>query len=605
MATPAQTTNGQNKYYKDSGNNVFESGTNRAIALPEFQSLGLNIDHINPQVDTSQPNPATVSAGLQKVPTQSLGPDGKPIYDVFAGGQHVSDPDDPRLKGVNIDTLQSGTAPQGFQSKFQKGFEQANSATGAQVPSGSQGSAIVNQYAPPKTNDIASAFTQTDPYFEGLVSAFQKYISPENQRASLADTYKTMLKDSGIEAIDMELINTKNIIEGSEDDIRTEITKAGGFATDSQVLALTNSRNKQLIKNYNTLLDTRNSKESYLKTSIQLEQADRESADKRFESSFNMGMEIAKYGETMKQNAITSLDRTKGVIGWSGIAEATKNDPYTTRLVEKTYGLPAGGLQMAVKQEQLLKSQAEEKRLLELDEKKLGMQLKGEQILTEKAQRANIYSQISDRSSSPNNSTLNGNVQNIVASNPQLQGLPSEQQNNAVLTALLKNKNIGQGTRTKVADVLGVLTATESLANSRQTTGFKGVSPFNNILDNKFFGIGLPFRNVGKSKESIENAGYIDAINLKVQQWASGSSLTSEQIKQVERFTPKMTDSDSSVRTKLNNLHNFMQEQAKSQLQSEGIAYVPNKVNLFEAYDLLQKASPEQKKLLREQGLIK
>ena len=71
----------------------------------------------------------------------------------------------------------------------------------------------------------------------------------------------------------------KNIIEGSEDDIRMEITKAGGFATDSQVLALTNARNKQLIKNYNTLLDTRNSKEKYLQTAIGLEQQDRQAAD--------------------------------------------------------------------------------------------------------------------------------------------------------------------------------------------------------------------------------------------------------------------------------------------------------------------------------------
>lgn len=55
---------------------------------------------------------------------------------------------------------------------------------------------------------------------------------------------------------------------GSEDDLRTEITKAGGFATQSQILGLTNARNRQLIKNYNTLLDTRNAKEKYLQTAI-------------------------------------------------------------------------------------------------------------------------------------------------------------------------------------------------------------------------------------------------------------------------------------------------------------------------------------------------
>lgn len=64
----------------------------------------------------------TVSNGalteaLYRVPTGSVGPDG-PVFDVFAGGQHIKDPSDPRLKGVDIAGLPEGKAPSDFVSRF-------------------------------------------------------------------------------------------------------------------------------------------------------------------------------------------------------------------------------------------------------------------------------------------------------------------------------------------------------------------------------------------------------------------------------------------------------------------------------------------------------
>ena len=151
-------------------------------------------------IDTTQPSPETTeikpSGDLTKVATEGIGPGGEPIYDVFAGQEHVQDPSDPRLKGVNIPNLPTGTAPSGFQSKFQKGFQDANAATGGNIPEGTSGAGLVNQYAPGKKNDLSSTFIQQDPYIAGLMTTLQQYMDPKNQRTSLADTYKTMLKDS-------------------------------------------------------------------------------------------------------------------------------------------------------------------------------------------------------------------------------------------------------------------------------------------------------------------------------------------------------------------------------------------------------------------------
>ena len=344
------------------------------------------------------------TSGLTKVATEGIGPGGETIYDVFTGGEHIKDPNDPRLAGVNIPNLPTGQAPIGFTSQFRKGFEQAKAAGAPElVPEGAQGRDLTTKYVSPTPAgpDIASTFLQTDNFMGSLIKSYQDFINPVNQRKSLTETYQTMLKDTGIQGIDTELLNMKNVIEGSEDDLRTEITKAGGFATESQVLALTNSRNKQLIKNYNTLLDTRNSKEKYLSTMIGLEAQDRESADKKFEQSFNMAFQIADYGQKMQTNAIASLDRVKGAIGWDGLQNATQNDPYTQRLIEKTYGLPQGGLELAAQEAIRIKTQAKAKEALELDLKRaeleakpLERELKAEQIKTERAQRAKILKEL-------------------------------------------------------------------------------------------------------------------------------------------------------------------------------------------------------------------
>src|SRR3990167_4696468 len=169
-----------------------------------------------------------------------------------------------------------------FNTQKQQGYQTPTDAVGANT--------MFNQFLPDQSaSKVANDFISQDPYLNSTIATYQNYMSQQEQRTSLVDEYSKLLKTSGIEAIDMDLINMKNVIEGTEDDIRTEITKAGGIATDSQVIALSNARNKQLIKNYNTLLETRNSKERYLDTVMNLTQQDRQEADRIFETQMNFG----------------------------------------------------------------------------------------------------------------------------------------------------------------------------------------------------------------------------------------------------------------------------------------------------------------------------
>lgn len=149
------------------------------------------------------------------------------------------------------------------------------------------------------------------------------------------------------------------------------------------------------------------------------------------------------------------------------------------------------------------------------------------------------------------------------------------------VNSALGNNKIGQGTKTALSTILGVINATEDLAKATPNGEFAGLYPGRSIVD-----FALP--DLAKRTKTITNEGYLDAINLKVQQWASGASLTKEQIAQVARFTPSKNDTDKAVKAKMNNLVDFMQQQIKGSLQAEGIQYEPQKADLFNEKQTLE-----------------
>lgn len=85
------------------------------------------------------------------------------------------------------------------------------------------------------------------------------------------------------------------------------------------------------------------------------------------------------------------------------------------------------------------------------------------------------------------------------------------------------------------------------------------------------------------SQKGISNRSDINALNLKVQQWASGASLTEQQTKYVNSMIPEGNDTDKTFRTKVNNLTNYMLGDIKGRATTQGsqFEYIP--VDLFTA----------------------
>lgn len=188
--------------------------------------------------------------------------------------------------------------------------------------------------------DIIGGLQETDSNFDSIFTSYDDYFSPVKQKQTLVQEYQAMSKALGLDSINAELINDKRIIEGTEDDIRSEVTAAGGFATDSQVQAMANARNKSLIKNYNTLLDTKNSLTTQLSTMMQLSVQDRQMAEAEFDRKLNFGFKVAEFKQKATDNARAGM---KWAIENGGGAEILKS-PYETQLTERTLGMPKGSL---------------------------------------------------------------------------------------------------------------------------------------------------------------------------------------------------------------------------------------------------------------------
>lgn len=118
-------------------------------------------------------------------------------------------------------------------------------------------------------------------------------------------------------------------------------------------------------------------------------------------------------------------------------------------------------------------------------------------------------------------------------------------------------------------DAINVISGLQQLVKDSPEGVFKGLAPIR-LLPNK-----------AKSPEALTNLSNIEAINLKVQQWASGASLTEQQTKSVNKITPKKSDTDAQVRAKVNALANYMVSQVSGQLAGQGVGFSIDKIDLF------------------------
>lgn len=380
---------------------AYQQGLIKKDELQQIATGGTSFDRNNPQIDYGQ-GPQSLNPAQQQA---------------LSGGKSIQDVSN--MIPQNVQQNQAiAQENQDIQSRYKaaaanlpKGLAPAGAAQGIQGVK----SIIGEKPAPPVSDGLISS----NPYFAETEQASFDYQSPVNQRQSLTQEYQSMLANSGLQALDTEILNVKNILEGTEDDIRNEVTKAGGFATDSQIMALTNARNKQNIKNYNNLLETRNSIEKRLDTMMTLSAKDKEMAMKEFDQKMDFEYKKAQFAQQAQRDARESFQKYADKMGYDKLLDSAmqSGDPTAVSRIERSLGMNSGSL----------KAIAE----VSAQEKQQEAQMLALEVQKRKADIANTYSQISDRAAE--NAPVSGVPAKVFA---KVQASPEYKTINAVLPAM-------------------------------------------------------------------------------------------------------------------------------------------------------------------------
>ncbi len=142
----------------------------------------------------------------------------------------------------------------------------------------------------------------------------------------------------------MKAMNIKNIMDGTEDDIRTEIGKAGGFATESQVQALSTARNKTLLKQAQVLQQSMALKQDYVDQLMQFSEKDRAQVEKEVDRKLGLTEKLADIQDKITSAAADNYQKVVDKVGYSGLYSSLKGDPQAVKYAEQSLGLSAGSL---------------------------------------------------------------------------------------------------------------------------------------------------------------------------------------------------------------------------------------------------------------------
>lgn len=139
-----------------------------------------------------------------------------------------------------------------------------------------------------ETNPLIPAGTPTDMAGEmnSLIDEAKKHYAATVPTST--EQYAQLRDQLGLPATEARLADLDRIMRGSRDDIRRELTAAGGLVTDSAVNALADKRNEKLQDEATSLQKLYELRTAYADKAVALGQSDRKAAEDRFSSMFDL-----------------------------------------------------------------------------------------------------------------------------------------------------------------------------------------------------------------------------------------------------------------------------------------------------------------------------
>lgn len=245
-----------------------------------------------------------------------------------------------------VTTPAAAPTPTPTQNKYQAGLQAAvNSGAPPPVDAGAARTATtaLTPQDAPDTSAVDQYMSQ-DPGITKLMSGITDLLSPKNQTTTLMQDYQKLYKSSGLADINSEIIDTNKVINGTEDDVRNEIQKAGGFGTESQVQAMSLARNKSLLLRYNQLVQMKTDATNQLSTMMTLDSSDKQMAQTKVTQQIDTMFNMANFRQTAIQN---TRQQQQFLLQQDpvGYYNSLSKDPRQLAMAEQIMGTGPGGIQ--------------------------------------------------------------------------------------------------------------------------------------------------------------------------------------------------------------------------------------------------------------------
>jgi hypothetical protein len=313
-----------------------ESGTGKTVtggataAAPKTSTTATTAPKpVTPTQPASTVSPQQTGAEAQQVATQ-IKPTGSVVDTLSLAGQDSSFAARQQLAAQYGIQNYSGTASQNqeLERKFVEAYNQLKGQSAPQTPAEARGA--LDSYFDEAETDVKTdpirgfmdAFGAMNPVESQIFSQLSQLMDTNNTQQSLREVYEEEVAAQGLPALNMELADINRIMDGTEDDIRAEITNAGGFATESQVQALVGARNKVLLRKANYLTNVINSKNDYVKNIVALTEADQKMVSEELDRKLGITKMMFDMAQTMQKNARENYTNLIKDVGYDGLVQS-------------------------------------------------------------------------------------------------------------------------------------------------------------------------------------------------------------------------------------------------------------------------------------------
>ena len=189
---------------------------------------------------------------------------------------------------------------------------------------------------------------------EQMMAPFAELISPIIQELNSSPALNTSMQEEynnvsqntpfgSLPQLQTNMMNMQNVMNGTTDDIRNEVTTANGYATESMIQAMSTTRNNVLLKSYNTLLGQYNAASSWVDQQMTFSEDDRSNSMSMLNTKTGLVEQLGSYMQTAMNNTASNFSSLFSSLTPSGYASVFAGTPQQG-LAESLIGLPAGSL---------------------------------------------------------------------------------------------------------------------------------------------------------------------------------------------------------------------------------------------------------------------